>query len=66
MDISMESIWDQMSFTTLYCIICGIVCLCYTETSTAFRIMDFVSGEKVQKLHNTDCNKSASEALNTE
>jgi uncharacterized membrane-anchored protein YitT (DUF2179 family) len=62
----MESIWDQMSFTILYCVICGIVCWCYTEKVTTFRIMDLVSGEKVQKLRNTECNKSASESLKTE
>ena len=66
MYISVESIWDQMSFTILYCVICGIFCRCYIEKTTAFRIMDLVSGEKVQKLHNIECNKSASESLKTE
>jgi len=66
MDISMESIWDQMSFTILYCVSCGIVCRCYIEKSITCRIMDLVSGEKVQKLHNTECNKSASESFKTE
>jgi len=66
MDISMESIRDQISFTISYCVICGIVCRCYTEKGTTFRIMDIVSGEKVKKLRNTECNKSASESLKTE
>jgi uncharacterized membrane-anchored protein YitT (DUF2179 family) len=66
MDISMESIWDQISFTVLYCVICGTVCRCYNEKSTTFRIMVLVSGEKVQKLLNTECNKSASEPLKIE
>ena len=47
MDISMQSILDQMSFTVLYGVICGIVCRCYTEKNTAFWIMDLVSGKKV-------------------
>jgi aminoglycoside phosphotransferase len=66
MKISVESTWDRISFTNLYRFICGIVCWCYNEISTAFLIMDLVSGERVQKLHNTECNKSASEALKTE
>ena len=66
MDISMESIWDQISFTILYFVICGHVCRRYTEKSITFRIMDLVSGENVQKLHNTECNKSASESLKAE
>lgn len=66
MEMSMESIWDRISFTVLYCVICGIVCWCYNENSTAFWMMDLVSGERVQKLHNTECNKTASEELKTE
>jgi len=35
-------------------VVCGHVCRCYTEKSITFRIMELVSGEKVQKLHNTE------------